>query len=66
MVSEKPVSNRRSKLGTPIQQGTGTPGHALVVDVRVLLDGHREAVLVLDGEPYRLRITAKDKLILTK
>jgi hemin uptake protein HemP len=36
------------------------------VDVRALLDGAREAILVLDGEAYRLRITAKEKLILTK
>jgi hemin uptake protein HemP len=36
------------------------------LDVRDLLQGSREAVLLLDGEPYRLRITARDKLILTK
>lgn len=42
------------------------PSGTATVDVRSLLQGAREAVLVLDGEPYRLRITAKDKLILTK
>ncbi len=36
------------------------------IDVRGLLNGAREAILVLDGEAYRLRITAKEKLILTK
>lgn len=36
------------------------------IDVRSLLNGTREATLVLDGEAYRLRITAKEKLILTK
>jgi hemin uptake protein HemP len=36
------------------------------VDVRALLNGAREATLMLDGEAYRLRITAKEKLILTK
>jgi hemin uptake protein HemP len=36
------------------------------VDVRALLNGAREATLILDGEAYRLRITAKEKLILTK
>ena len=36
------------------------------IDVHHLLNGRREAVLMLDGEPYRLRITAQNKLILTK
>jgi hemin uptake protein HemP len=40
----------------------GTP----VVDVRDLLAGGREAIIVHAGERYRLRVTAKDKLILTK
>ena len=37
-----------------------------VVDVRDLLAGGREAIIVHAGERYRLRVTAKDKLILTK
>jgi len=37
-----------------------------VIDVRDLMADGREAVLVHDGERYRLRITAKDKLLLTK
>ncbi len=37
-----------------------------VIDVRDLLAHSREAVLLHAGERYRLRITAKDKLILTK
>ncbi len=36
------------------------------IDVRALLSGEREALLALDGETYRLRITSKGKLILTK
>jgi hemin uptake protein HemP len=36
------------------------------IDVRSLLGGAREATLMLDGEAYKLRITAKEKLILTK
>jgi len=36
------------------------------VDVRDLLEGAREAVLVHDGQEYRLRITSNEKLILTK
>jgi hemin uptake protein HemP len=39
---------------------------APVIDVRDLLAGGREAVIVHAGERYRLRVTAKDKLILTK
>lgn len=37
-----------------------------VVDVDVLLGGGREAVLRHAGQDYRLRITSKNKLILTK
>jgi hemin uptake protein HemP len=36
------------------------------IEVRELLNGQREAVLVHAGDEYRLRITSKDKLILTK
>ncbi len=31
-----------------------------------LLDGGREAIIVHNGEDYRLRVTANGKLILTK
>lgn len=37
-----------------------------VVDVATLLGGGREALLLHDGQAYRLRITANRKLILTK
>ncbi len=37
-----------------------------VIYVRALLGDSREAVLIYEGERYRLRITAKDRLILTK
>ncbi len=37
-----------------------------VINVRDLMADSREAVLIHDGERYRLRITAKDKLLLTK
>jgi hemin uptake protein HemP len=36
------------------------------VDVHVLIGNGREVILVHRGERYRLRITAQDKLILTK
>jgi hemin uptake protein HemP len=37
-----------------------------IIDVAALLGAEREAVLVHNGEPYRLRVTAKNRLILTK
>jgi hemin uptake protein HemP len=37
-----------------------------VIDVRELLAGGREAIIIHGGERYRLRVTANDKLILTK
>ena len=37
-----------------------------VFDVRELLAGGREAIIIHAGERYRLRVTANDKLILTK
>jgi hemin uptake protein HemP len=37
-----------------------------IIDLRDLLAGGREAIIIHAGERYRLRVTAKDKLILTK
>ena len=37
-----------------------------IIDVRDLLAGRREAIMIHAGERYRLRVTAKNKLILTK
>ncbi len=37
-----------------------------VIPVETVLNGMREAVLVHNGEHYRLRLTSNDKLILTK
>lgn len=42
------------------------PHETPVMDVRALLGGGREIVLLHLGERYRLRITARDRLILTK
>jgi hemin uptake protein HemP len=46
----------------PEQQPQSMP----VIDIRDLLAGGKEAIIVHGGERYRLRVTAKDKLILTK
>jgi hemin uptake protein HemP len=48
--------------GRASEQRPNTP----VVDIRDIVAGGREAIIVHAGERYRLRITAKDKLILTK
>jgi len=37
-----------------------------VFDVRELLGDGREVIILHGGERYRLRVTANDKLILTK
>jgi hemin uptake protein HemP len=37
-----------------------------VLDVRHLLGGGKEVIILHAGERYRLRVTANDKLILTK
>lgn len=36
------------------------------IDVLDLLGEGKEAILLHNGEPYRLRVTANNKLILTK
>lgn len=55
-----------SSASTPktidITRLTETPGY----DVRSLTNGGDQALLVLDGQVYSLRITRAGKLILTK
>ncbi len=43
-----------------------TPDDPPVYDARSLTEGGSTAVIVLDGQPYVLRITRAGKLILTK
>lgn len=45
---------------------TGEDGPPPIVDVADLMSERGEAVLVHGGERYRLRITSRGKLILTK
>ncbi len=42
------------------------PAEPLVLTSRDLLRGGREMTILHRGEAYRLRITSKDRLILTK
>ncbi len=44
----------------------GIPAEVPIIQVHELMANSREAVLIHGGERYWLRITAKDKLILTK
>jgi hemin uptake protein HemP len=46
--------------------GSTTPPKPRVVETQDLLGPLRELVIVHKGERYRLRITSKDRLILTK
>jgi hemin uptake protein HemP len=62
--------NEADEHPQPASATADTERPAAVGPVRVLvsdiLAGGREAILVHDGQDYRLRITANGKLILTK
>jgi hemin uptake protein HemP len=51
--------------GKPVQRPISSQPVKRVA-VRDLLGGGREAVLLHDGDEYRLRLTSNGKLILTK
>jgi hemin uptake protein HemP len=55
----------RNDAERPTRQMPATP-KLRRLKVSDLLAGDREAILEHDGQDYRLRITANDKLILTK
>ena len=44
----------------------GEPDAIPTVEVGAIIGSGREAVILHNGERYRLRVTANDKLILTK
>ncbi len=50
----------------PDGSGVEPPGAIPTVEVGSIIGTGREAVIVHKGERYRLRVTANDKLILTK
>ncbi|WP_430913912.1 hemin uptake protein HemP [Methylobacterium sp. sgz302541] len=57
---------RRSNADLPHER-VDLPGEpAAAVLSTVLMNGRREVIILHAGERYRLRITANDKLILTK
>ncbi len=63
MTDEKSDDSSASKSATEKPHG---PAEVPIIQVRDLMANSREAVLIHEGERYWLRITAKDKLILTK
>lgn len=50
----------------PDASGIEASGSVPTVEVGSIIGTGREAVIVHKGERYRLRVTANDKLILTK
>jgi hemin uptake protein HemP len=52
--------------GKPAQKPILSTAPVRRIAVRDLLGGGREAVLLHDGDEYRLRLTSNGKLILTK
>lgn len=66
MMSAPPPRPLGARAAGPVPDD-GQPAQALpTIEVASLLAGGREAVILHNGERYRLRVTANDKLILTK
>ena len=57
---------RAQHAGEAVQKPISSSQPVKRVAVRDLLGGGREAVLLHDGDEYRLRLTSNGKLILTK
>lgn len=68
--NEKPdndLPNDLREVAMSIPPAAGmTPAAAPAIAVETLLGPRREAVLLHNGETYRLRVTSNNKLILTK
>jgi hemin uptake protein HemP len=62
-----PVRPARGDLPLPAPgELAGGAGAIPTIDVGSIIGTGREAVIIHKGERYRLRVTANDKLILTK
>ena len=56
-----------SNVDQPAECARSEPGHAIpIVDSAALMGGRRELIIQHGTGSYRLRITASNKLILTK
>lgn len=58
--------NHKTRESNSPGNGAGVPSAPRRMDVRELLGEGRELRLMHDGQEYRLTITSKGKLILTK
>lgn len=62
-----PIQPPRRDSSAPAPGGNAEARDTIpIVEVGAILGSGREAVIVHKGERYRLRVTANDKLILTK
>ncbi|MFN3889869.1 MAG: hemin uptake protein HemP [Beijerinckiaceae bacterium] len=65
-----PTVQRSEKGDNPSSRSLGNGeafgGACVVLDAAEIMNGCREAVIIHNGERYRLRITSKQRLILTK
>lgn len=58
---------RKSPDGASIDSTGNAPNpQPIRIELASLLAGRREAIIVHNGEDYRLRVTSNGKLILTK
>ncbi|WP_340322249.1 hemin uptake protein HemP [Chelatococcus albus] len=60
------MTAERATVPPPAMDPTSGPPPVPAVEVQELLKGGRELVIIHNDERYRLRITARGKLILTK
>lgn len=68
MKNEDKNTNNRKNDVVPFNNNTGINDMSRIgrVEVSALLGDAREVIFVHNGEEYRLRLTANNKLILTK
>ncbi|MDP2354513.1 MAG: hemin uptake protein HemP [Beijerinckiaceae bacterium] len=61
-------SSERSRFheSRNLERAPDVSGSRAEIHAEVLMNGGREAIIIHNGERYLLRITAKQKLILTK
>lgn len=57
---------RESTRLHPLVSDEGASACDVVLEAGHLMKGGREAIIIHNGERYRLRITSKQRLILTK
>ena len=55
----------RQQTGVP-ERHCGASGPCVEIDASTLMNGGRDAIIIHNGERYRLRVTSKQRLILTK